>query len=57
MAMSLTQGGTAPKFLSPSTAWYLANGLEGLTPTIEELPDSDMCEVWQEVCFPLDYSN
>lgn len=49
MAMSLIQGGPSPNFLTPSIAWYFANGLEGLNPSVKELPHDDMKEAWQEV--------
>ena len=47
--MSLIQGGPSPNFLAPSIAWYFANGLEGLSPSVQELADVHVREAWQGV--------
>ena len=47
--MSIIQGGPSLNFLAPLIAWYFANGLDGLSPSVQELPDVHVREAWQGV--------
>jgi hypothetical protein len=49
MATSLVQGGPAPKFLSRSVVEYLALGLEAVTASVDEIPNSSIRDTWQKV--------